>query len=644
MAELPKDEPSVRSAFLFYGLHKMKDQNKTKKQLIDELMEIRQRIAELEESEIETNQAAQEPKRIEWPLSNPVQTKQKDYVPPYGNLVKINTCRLILDSVGEEVLREIVSDYLELLDTSAAIYEKNGDYALGIFSSSWCRVLDQASRNLCRTDNNREALDCGKWHCHESCWREASKISIETAQPVDIECSGGIRLFAVPIRTGGEIIGSINFGYGDPPQDLEKLDKIAEKYGVRTEELLKSALQYESRPPFVINFAKNRLRTSARLIGEIIERRQVEEGLKKHRETLEEIVKERTRELRDTEVKYRTIADFTYDWEWWMGPEGNFIYVSPSCKRITRYDPEEFLRDPGLLIKIMHPDDRSSFIRHLSEVEQKVAPGQVEFRVMHPDGSYRWIFHVCQAVFDDQGRFLGRRGSNRDITERKHAEEDLRESENRLRVLSSQLLTVKENERKRVARELHDGIGQMLAAIKFRVENTLQQEGERKTKAKEESIELIIPMIQNSIEEVRRIQMDLRPSVLDDLGILATIGWFCREFQKVYSAIRIEKEIEIQEDEVSVPLKTVIYRVMQEALNNIAKHSQADAVRLFLKRVGDRIEFVIEDNGIGFDLEESKRGFGLGSMKERTELSGGTFTFESVKGRGTVIQTSWRIK
>ncbi|MCJ7784464.1 MAG: sensor histidine kinase, partial [Desulfobacterales bacterium] len=224
-------------------------------------------------------------------------------------------------------------------------------------------------------------------------------------------------------------------------------------------------------------------------------------------------------------------------------------------------------------------------------------------------------------------------------------EEELRQSETRLRALSSQLLTAQESERKRIAMELHDGIGQMLTAIKFKVENILQEKG----KAKEKSLEAIIRMIRESVEEVRRIQMDLRPSTLDDLGVLATLGWFCREYQKFYSRIRIEKEIGLQESEVSTPLRTVIYRVTQEAMNNIAKHSQADLIHLSLRRREDKIELFIKDNGMGFDLEEilsperSQGGLGLSSMRERTELSGGTFAIESTKGKGTVIRASWPV-
>jgi signal transduction histidine kinase len=228
-----------------------------------------------------------------------------------------------------------------------------------------------------------------------------------------------------------------------------------------------------------------------------------------------------------------------------------------------------------------------------------------------------------------------------DITERKRAEEALRDSEDRLRRLSSQLLTVQETERRRISREIHDGLGQSLSAIKFKVEDITQDARRSPNKKMVESLEIVIPVIQASIEESRRIQMDLRPSTLDDLGILATIEWFCREYQKIYHHIRIEKKVSVLEDEVSIPLKTAIYRVIQEALNNIAKHSKADLVHLSLRKEGDKIELEIKDNGIGFDIETVEKGVGLDSMRERAELSGGAFTIESTIGRGTTIRACW---
>jgi len=408
-------------------------------------------------------------------------------------------------------------------------------------------------------------------------------------------------------------------------------------------------------------------------VRDITKRKEIEEALRRSRDELEIRVQERTVELslaneqlrqemeerqkaeqalRKSETKYRIVADNTYDWEWWLSPENKFFYISPSCKRITDHEPKEFLEDPDLLFRIIHPEDLPALLNHQNEIEQKIITGEVEFRIVRPDGSYGWISHVCQPVFDQEGNFLGRRGSNRDITERKLTEEALRESENRLRLLSSQLLSVQEAERKRIARELHDGIGQTLTAIKFKLEDTLQEKGQGKSKSelKKPSLETLKQMVKHSIEEVRKIQMDLRPSTLDDLGILATISWFTREFGKIYSSLRIEKRIDLQEAEVPDSLKTTIFRVIQESLNNTAKHSKADLVYLSLQKTDGGIELRIDDNGMGFDLENTlslksdERGYGLSNMRERIELSGGSFTMESSKGKGTLIRASWPLQ
>ena len=234
-----------------------------------------------------------------------------------------------------------------------------------------------------------------------------------------------------------------------------------------------------------------------------------------------------------------------------------------------------------------------------------------------------------------------------DVTERKKMDEISRESEVSRR-LSSRVLAAQEGERKRVAQELHDGIGQSLNIAKLKVEKILKQATEDGVQIGPQLYEAILPILQENIVEVRRIQMGLRPSILDDLGILPTIAWFCREFQKAYTDIRIETQTKIQEKEVAPLLKTTIYRLMQEALNNVAKHSKADLVRLTLRKTGDQIQLIIQDNGQGFDVEKalsikrSWRGFGLASMRERVEISGGSFTLESAKGEGTTITALWK--
>jgi len=239
---------------------------------------------------------------------------------------------------------------------------------------------------------------------------------------------------------------------------------------------------------------------------------------------------------------------------------------------------------------------------------------------------------------------------HREITERNQSGGLMERSKVELHRLSSRLLSVQEDERRKIARELHDGIGQTLSAIKFLLENTIQKSTFTASSSIIQSLETVIPMIQNAIEEVRRIQTSLRPPILDDLGILPTVSWFCREYQKVYSGIDVERDIHIEENEVPDSLKTVIYRILQEAMNNISKYSQATRVRLCLRKKDEEVELVVEDNGSGFDPQEifseerERRGFGLTSMRERTELSGGSFSIESERGSGTRVRAVWRLK
>ena len=231
--------------------------------------------------------------------------------------------------------------------------------------------------------------------------------------------------------------------------------------------------------------------------------------------------------------------------------------------------------------------------------------------------------------------------------QRQRAEEAFRKSGEELRLLSSQLLTAQEEERGRIARELHDGIGQSLSAIKFKLEHTLSHMEEKPGGSTLNTLEAIVTLTQDAVEEVRKITMDLRPSTLDDLGILATVNWFSREFQKIYSSIRVKTDINLEEKDVPESLKIVIYRVLQEALNNVAKHSKANTVSVKLSMTDGCIELIVEDYGKGFELDEalsadaSERGFGLGIMRERTEFSDGTFAIDSAKGRGTIVRASW---
>ena len=125
--------------------------------------------------------------------------------------------------------------------------------------------------------------------------------------------------------------------------------------------------------------------------------------------------------LRASEELFRTVSDFTYDWEYWIGPEGNYLYVSPSCERITGYRPDEFQKDPGLLKRITHPDDQTEIENHIVKESEREEVWSIDLRIVTRNGAERWISHLCQPVYSPDGRYLGRRASNRDITQRKRA-------------------------------------------------------------------------------------------------------------------------------------------------------------------------------------------------------------------------------
>ncbi len=129
--------------------------------------------------------------------------------------------------------------------------------------------------------------------------------------------------------------------------------------------------------------------------------------------------------LRASELRFRTVADFTYDWEYWIGPERTFLYVSPSCQRITGYAAEEFLQDATLFERLVHPDDRALIEKHLHVEFDSREVLALDFRLITRQGEERWVGHICQPIFDESGRWLGRRASNRDITRRKHIEREL---------------------------------------------------------------------------------------------------------------------------------------------------------------------------------------------------------------------------
>ncbi|MBI3562199.1 MAG: PAS domain S-box protein [Gammaproteobacteria bacterium] len=235
-----------------------------------------------------------------------------------------------------------------------------------------------------------------------------------------------------------------------------------------------------------------------------------------------------------------------------------------------------------------------------------------------------------------------------DITKLKQIEETLRENEKHLHILSSQLISAQEAERKRLAAELHDGLGQELSSIKYKIESTVNGVQTTCYPQCKSMMHDTIEHIRMAIDETRRMAMDLRPTMLDDLGVIMTISWFCRRFQETYQSIKVHQVIQVQEQNIREVLKVVIYRVLQEALNNVAKHAQASEVYVSLYQDAQGLCLEIEDNGCGISTKlkhksDRDMGFGLSSMRERVEQTGGSFNIIEVQPNGTRLEMNWNV-
>ncbi|MCF8070118.1 MAG: PAS domain S-box protein [Desulfobacterales bacterium] len=271
----------------------------------------------------------------------------------------------------------------------------------------------------------------------------------------------------------------------------------------------------------------------------------------------------------------------------------------------------------------------------------QVPPEGIELIFERKNGLQFYGLVTSSDLTDNKGETIGYLISVADITLQKDAEKALRE-------LSSRLINAQESERKHISQNLHDSIGGKLAGIKYSLEKILSEYGKTSEQLRN-SIENVINITINTIEETQRIYKNLHPAILDDLGLCPALRNLCSEFMGVYFHLSIHARFEISGDS-SIPesMKILIYRITQEALNNIAKHSKADKAEVILAQNGNMTELTISDNGSGFDLDDvlqnqtdQHRSIGLKSIKERTMLFGGSLEIKSTPGKGTTIQATW---
>jgi len=256
------------------------------------------------------------------------------------------------------------------------------------------------------------------------------------------------------------------------------------------------------------------------------------------------------------------------------------------------------------------------------------------------------IFSVLLTAFpllDESGKIVALATIAKDISLRKQMEKELAVSQKHLQELSRRAIEALESDRRTIAKELHDGIGASLAAIRFKLEGIVEEIAKNPQQAAV-ALDESISYLQDTIKETKQISANLRPTMLDDLGLLSTISWFTRQFSEQFGNIRLRPRIEIREEDIPETLKIVIYRVLQESLHNAAKHSNATEVAISLKTDPHQIVLEVVDNGAGFDVQKALgpkdplNGYGLANMLERAEIVGGSLVIDSSPGKGTRIR------
>ncbi len=323
-----------------------------------------------------------------------------------------------------------------------------------------------------------------------------------------------------------------------------------------------------------------------------------------------------------------------------IGLSGRQVHVSKAFCNMVRWTHEELI-GRHFPFPYWPAEEVGVLTRYFQSVILETEhPPKFESRFQRKDGSVFDVLLMVSPLKDGRGKLSGWAFSVGDLTERKTSESAVVEYERKLSALSSQLLAAYEEERRVIACEIHDTICSCLAAVGF---------GLQKLNQEDPVVKSLIEITARAMKDSRRIMTDLRPSTLDDLGLIQTINWFCRDFQGVYSNLEITADIDVAEEVIPDELKIVIFRILQEAFNNIAKHSHADSVSLSLKAPG-YIELRIKDNGTGFNInkvfhsKKSDHGIGLESMRHRAEISGGTFEIESARRKGTTIRVSWPLQ
>jgi PAS domain S-box-containing protein len=299
--------------------------------------------------------------------------------------------------------------------------------------------------------------------------------------------------------------------------------------------------------------------------------------------------------------------------------------------RIVGVDPADFTLTVDSGFQFVHPDDRLATEQEFQEAVARQSDFKREFRIVRADGTIRHVLSVGRPRAGQTGDLTEYIGTIVDITDRKHDDAVRRDLQRRLAISQ-------EDERRRIARELHDEFGQQLSALALRLAQLKRDVGRRSGLAVQ--LAALEALTRQLDQELEQIIWRLRPTVLDDLGLVAAFENYIRQWA-AKSGVECALHVNGAEmGNMTSEIETALYRIGQEALNNVAKHAQAGNATVLLDRSAGRVSLIVEDDGIGFDVAEQlglRQRFGVTGMRERALLLGGEFDIESTSGKGTTV-------
>ncbi len=342
---------------------------------------------------------------------------------------------------------------------------------------------------------------------------------------------------------------------------------------------------------------------------------------------------------RESEEKYRTLIESTGDLIFIVDERGIYTYVNPQFERVTGYSVRDLIGQPFTFL--VAPEHIKTTIQRFRKGIRGDYTLPYDADLVHRNGERIPVEFLVTTQYDPAGQPVGRFGIGRDITERKRAEEILRQKSRQLRILSAKLSEAEESERKRIARELHDQVGQNLTVVGINLSIVKSKLPEEEMKLLHARLEDSMVLVEEITEFTRSLMSDLRPPDMDILGLVAAIGWYAERF-----SMRTGVEVVVEGAEIrprpNPDVENNLFRIVQEVLTNIGKHAQATCARIRIETRGTQLRIVITDDGVGFDPSKARRmeeqgGWGIMTMSERAEAIGGRFILDSEPEKGTRV-------